>query len=70
MKEWTDVAGEWTVMTVNDVVVETMNRVGLPLKHGELTSPSTNLDVREFERLLQRTVEVLAIRAGIAASRV
>jgi len=57
-------------MTVNDVVVETMNRVGLPLKHAEETRCSTNLDAREFERLLQRAVEVLAIRAGIAASRI
>jgi len=58
-------------MTVNDVVVATMNRdAELSLKPAQKDCTSTKMEACEFERLLQRAVEVLAIRAGIAASRI
>lgn len=57
-------------MTANDVVVATMNRVAeLSLNPAEEDHPSTKMEACEFERLLQRAVEVLTLRAGIAASR-
>lgn len=56
-------------MTVNDVVIATMNRVAeLSLKPVEETRPSPEMKDCEFERLLQRAMEVLAIRAGTATA--
>jgi predicted kinase len=49
-------------MTVNEVVETTLNRVELSRRHSE-ERPSTRIEAREFERLLQRAMEILSARA-------
>jgi len=64
MSEWTAVPGEITVMTVNEVVETTMNRVnGLSLAQSDQRCDSARIEACEFERLLQRAMEILSIRA-------
>jgi predicted kinase len=53
-------------MTVNEVVETTMNRVELSRRHSE-EKPSTKIEACEFERLLQRAMEILSVRAERAA---
>ena len=63
MFEWTAVPGEPTVMTVNEVVEATMNRVnGLSLAQSEQRRDSTKIEACEFELLLQRAKEILSLR--------
>jgi hypothetical protein len=71
MCEWTAVPGEPTVMTVNEVVETTMNRVaGLALTQSDGRRDSKTIEACEFEVLLQRAMEILSIRARSApASR-
>ena len=69
MSEWTAVPGEPTVMTVNEVVEATMNRVnGLSLAQSEQRRDSTKIEACEFELLLQRAKEILSHRAQNAAA--
>ena len=49
-------------MTVNEVVETTLNRVELSRRHPE-GRPSTRMEACEFERLLQRAMEILSARA-------
>ena len=49
-------------MTVNEVVETTLNRVELSRRHSE-ERPSTRMEACEFERLLQRAMEILSARA-------
>jgi predicted kinase len=55
-------------MTVNQVVETTLNRVELSRRHSE-EKPSTRMEGCEFERLLQRAMEILNARAEGAASQ-
>jgi hypothetical protein len=64
MSGWTAVPGEPTVMTVNQVVETTMNRLnGLSLAQSDQRRDSTRIEACEFELLLQRAMEILSIRA-------
>lgn len=49
-------------MTVNEVVETTLNRVELSRRHSE-ERPSTRIEACEFERLLERAMEILNARA-------
>jgi hypothetical protein len=70
MSEWTAVPGEPTVMTVNEVVETTMNRVaGLSRERCDERRNSTRIEACEFELLLQRAVDVLKARAESAVWR-
>jgi hypothetical protein len=63
MFEWTAVPGEPTVMTVNDVVETTMNRVnGLSPAQSEQKRDGARIEAWEFELLLERAMEILSIR--------
>jgi hypothetical protein len=69
MCEWTAVPGEPTVMTVNEVVEATMNRVnGLSLAEPDQKRDFRRIEACEFELLLQRAMEILSIRARNAAA--
>jgi hypothetical protein len=69
MSEWTAVPGEPTVMTVNEVVEATMNRVaGIPLAQSEQKRDTRRIEACEFELLLQRAMEILSIRARNATA--
>ena len=57
------------VMTVNEVVEATMNRVaGIPLVQSGQRRNSNRIEACEFEMLLQRAVEILSIRANNATA--
>jgi hypothetical protein len=59
--------GEPTVMTVNEVVESTMNRVaGLSLAQSGERRNCTRIEACEFELLLQRAMEILKARAESA----
>jgi len=64
MSEWTAVPGELIVMTINEVVETTMNRVtGIPRAHSDQKRNSTRIEACEFELLLQHAMEILKARA-------
>jgi hypothetical protein len=71
MSEWTAVPGEPTVMTVNEVVEATMNRVnGFSLAQSEQKRDCARIEAWEFELLLERAMEILSIREKqVAAAR-
>jgi hypothetical protein len=57
------------VMTVNEVVEATMNRVvGIPSVQSSQRRDSNRIEAREFEMLLQRAVEILSIRTKNATA--